>query len=203
MGRMSQPVEALVILAHPKRGSFNHALAATVREGLEGAGITVHFHDLYEENFDPVLTVDEFHRKMSFDPIIQRFTREVEGARLFVFLHPDWWGQPPAILKGWIDRVFRPGVAYEYEGEEFGSKEKIGLFTNRRALTVITSHASALDLDTLVHLWRRHVFTFCGVAEEEVLVMPRLRESTHRQRREFLERVREEALRLYNVPDRL
>ncbi|MFP4484511.1 MAG: NAD(P)H-dependent oxidoreductase [Spirochaetaceae bacterium] len=199
---MSQPVEAVVVLAHPKRGSFNHALADTVRDGLDDAGITVHFHDLYAENFDPVLTVDEFHRKLTFDPIVQRFSREVESARLLVFLHPDWWGQPPAILKGWVDRVFRPGVAYEYEGEEFGSKEKIGLLANRRALTVITSDAPPTELETVVHLWRRHIFAFCGIEEEEVLVMPRLRESTHRQRREFLDRVRREALRLSGIQER-
>lgn len=193
----------MILLAHPKPRSFNHALAAEARRALEAEGVSVHFHDLYGENFDPVLTVDEYHRRMSLDPIIQRFTREVESTRLFVFVHPDWWGQAPAILKGWVDRVLRPGVAYEYDGEEFGVKEKRPLLTDRRALTVITSEASALEMDTTVHLWRRHIFEFCGIEEEEALVMPRLRESTHRQRKEFLERVGEEALRLYALPDRL
>jgi putative NADPH-quinone reductase len=200
---MSQPAEALILLAHPNSSSFNHALAGEVRDALHGEGVPVRFHDLYAEQFDPVMTADEFRRKFSFDTTIQAFVQEVHAARLLVFVHPDWWGQPPAILKGWIDRVFRPGVAYEYEGEEFVTKEKVPLLTDRRALVVITSEASALELETTVHLWRRKIFEFCGVMEDQILVMPHLRNSTHRQRKDFLTRVGEEARRLYALPDLL
>jgi NAD(P)H dehydrogenase (quinone) len=200
---MSQAVEALILLAHPNAGSFNHALAGHVREALEQSGAPVRFHDLYAEEFDPVMTADEFRRKFSFDPSVQAFTQEIHAARLLVFVHPDWWGQPPAILKGWVDRVFRPGVAYEYEGEEFIAKEKIPLLTNHRALVIITSEASAFEMETPIHLWRRKIFEFCGVMEDQILVMPNLRDSTHRQRRDFLERAGKEARRLYELPDRL
>jgi putative NADPH-quinone reductase len=203
MASMSQAVNALVILAHPNPASFNHALGTRVLESLQEREIAVHFHDLYAEGFDPVMQLDEYRRKVSFDPNVQGFVRELESSRLLVFIHPDWWGQPPAIMKGWIDRVFRSGVAYEFEGEEFGTKEKVPLLTDRRAMTVITSEAGPLEMDTTVHLWRRHVFEFCGIAEEEILVMPRIRESTHRQRKEFLERIGRRAVELYDAPERL
>ena len=203
MQGMSQAVDALVVLAHPNPNSFNHAVAHRLIESLQAAEISVHYHDLYAEGFDPVMQLDEYRRKLSFDPTIQRYVREVESSRLLVFIHPDWWGQPPAILKGWVDRVFRSGVAYEFEGAEFGTKEKVPLLTDRRALVVVTSEAATMEMETTAQLWRRYVFEFCGILEEEVLVMPRIRESTHRQRKEFLERSGRTAVELYNAPERL
>src|SRR5512140_1556093 len=107
-----------VILAHPREGSFNHAIAETVVRILRDSGHEVIFHDLYKEAFAPSLPFEEISRSAQLDPVIQLHCSEISNADGIIVIHPNWWGQPPAILKGWIDRVIRPGVAYEFlEGD--------------------------------------------------------------------------------------
>ncbi len=101
-----------IILAHPDKTSFNHAIAVTAVATLEGNGHEVNFHDLYEEKFDPLLASGEIPRDASLPPEIVVHCRELSEADGFIIIHPNWWGQPPALLKGWVDRVIRPGVAY-------------------------------------------------------------------------------------------
>jgi NAD(P)H dehydrogenase (quinone) len=101
-----------VILAHPQKGSFNHAIASTAVYQLERNGHEIRFHDLYEEKFDPILKGTEIPKNGDLPGSIAEHCREIAEAEGIVIVHPNWWGQPPAILKGWIDRVIRPEVAY-------------------------------------------------------------------------------------------
>jgi NAD(P)H dehydrogenase (quinone) len=79
------------------------------------------FHDLYREKFSPVLPLREVPRDVKLPPLINRHCLEIAEADGIIVVHPNWWGQPPAILKGWIDRVLRPGVAYKFaEGDKRG-----------------------------------------------------------------------------------
>jgi len=93
-----------VILAHPDTGSFNHAVAETAVRELRRAGHAVSFHDLYEEGFDPVLPAIEIPTGADLSLPIAAHCQEIAAAEGIVIVHPNWWGQPPAILKGWIDR---------------------------------------------------------------------------------------------------
>ena len=74
--------------------------------------------NLYKEKFDPLLISEEIPERAPVQGLIMRHCREIAEAQGIVVVHPNWWGQPPAILKGWIDRVLRAGVAYEFvEGD--------------------------------------------------------------------------------------
>jgi len=128
-----------IILAHPQKGSFNHAIAETAVQTLKNSGHDVIFHDLYAENFDPLLPMKEIAADAPLPPPIQRLCREVSQARGLVIVHPNWWGQPPAILKGWIDRVLRPGVAYKFQEGDKGEGVPLGLLTAKAALVFNTS----------------------------------------------------------------
>ena len=157
-----------VILAHPRPGSFNHAIADTVVQVLTDHGYAVHFHDLYAERFDPVLQDHEIPRDAPLDPLIAQHCREIQEADGIIIVHPDWWGQPPAILKGWIDRVIRPGVAYRFcEGDD-GEGVPVGLLKAQAALVFNTANTQKeredeVFGDPLELLWGRCVFSFCGV----------------------------------------
>ncbi|HNW28370.1 MAG TPA: NAD(P)H-dependent oxidoreductase [Spirochaetota bacterium] len=104
----------LVIVAHPRAGSFNHAIAERVRGTLREIGHSVLYHDLYGEGFNPLLPAEEIPRDGNVDPVVLKHCGELKSSDGIVIIHPNWWGQPPAILKGWVDRVIRPGVAYEW-----------------------------------------------------------------------------------------
>jgi NAD(P)H dehydrogenase (quinone) len=131
----------LEILCHPRPGSFNHTLAANARDALRAMGHEVFFHDLHEEGFDPVLDSSELSRLYSLDDLVQEHSRQLSQADGLVIFHPDWWSQPPAMLKGWVDRVFRQGVAYELEGEDGSEKKWKGLLAGKKGLVFCTSDA--------------------------------------------------------------
>ena len=105
-------MHALLVVAHPSPDSFSHALAHAAREALVEREFAVDWHDLYAEGFDPVQRTGEAGNTASADALVERHCAELARADLVVVCHPNWWGQPPAILKGWIDRVFRLGTAY-------------------------------------------------------------------------------------------
>ena len=157
-----------LILGHPRPGSFNHAIAETVAATLERNGHRVAFHDLYAEGFDPILPYEEIPKAAVPDPEIAQHCGEVADADGIVVVHPNWWGQPPAILKGWVDRVIRPGVAYEFLEGDTGDGVPVGLLRAKVALVFNTSNTPELrereDFgDPLEALWRRCIFDLCGV----------------------------------------
>lgn len=160
-------MKVLVILGHQHPGSFCHAIAAAAVDQLRSAGHEAIFHDLYAERFDPILPHDEIPKDAPPNPIIQKHCAEVTAAGGYVVVHPNWWGQPPAILKGWVDRVLRLGVAYEFGPGGTVVQHLAG----KRALVLTTSNTprdAELELfgDPLENLWNRCIFGFCGVPPE-------------------------------------
>ncbi len=83
-------MKILVILGHPKKGSFNHAIAGTIIHALKNNGHDVVYHDLYEEGFDPVLPDEEIPKRSELDPIIKRHCDEISEAEGIVIIHPNW-----------------------------------------------------------------------------------------------------------------
>jgi NAD(P)H dehydrogenase (quinone) len=158
----------LVVLAHPNRESFNHAIAKRVVATLKVHGHNVFFHDLYAEKFNPLLSFDELKNSKVIDSKIQIYCDELIESDGLVFVHPNWWGQPPAILTGWIDRVFQPGVAYAFEEGDGGEGVPKGLLTGKTALVLNTSDTPdkrEIDFfgDPLDRIWKKCLFEFCGI----------------------------------------
>lgn len=159
-------MQILAILCHPQPGSYNHAVAERACRALEDSGHQVHFHDLYREAFNPILSAQEIQRRFSFDDQVLAYTQELTSSGGLLIVHPDWWSQPPALLKGWVDRVFRPGVAYEFEGEEFMRQRKIALLGGKRALVLITSDTpEEPEPPLLKRLWLEGVFRYCAIEQ--------------------------------------
>jgi NAD(P)H dehydrogenase (quinone) len=158
----------LVVLGHPDPNSFNHALAEGVRDALRRDGHAVIFRDLCAENFDPLLPADEIPESAPLPAAIQRHCDELKTADGIVIVHPNWWGQPPAALKGWIDRVIRPGVAYRFVEGDNGEGVPVGLLKAKAAVVLNTSNTpdareQAAFGDPLEAIWKRCIFDLCGV----------------------------------------
>jgi putative NADPH-quinone reductase len=141
--------------------------------------------DLYREHFDPILRAEELDRGFSFDELVQRYGGELARADLLIFVHPDWWGQPPALLKGWIDRVLRPGVAYDNLTPDEVTRLHVPLLTGKRALVFCPTDAETAP-PSLDVLWRRGVFEFCGISDARVSILTDVRGSTHARRQAWL-----------------
>ena len=157
-----------VILGHPDPNSFNHALAKAAVDALLAKGIEVCFHDLQAEGFDPVLPAAELARDAVLPPLVARHCQEIRQADGLVIVHPNWWGQPPAVLKGWVDRVLRPGVAYEFLPGDGGEGVPVGLLKPMTAVVLNTSNTpvereQAEFGDPLERIWADCILSFCGV----------------------------------------
>jgi NAD(P)H dehydrogenase (quinone) len=185
-----------VILAHPDSGSFNHAIAVAAKKILHTNGYEVTFHDLYKERFPPLLPAREIPRVAPLPRIISRHCSEISNADGIIIIHPNWWGQPPAILKGWVDRVLRPGVAYTFAEGDRGDGELIGLLKASVVLVFNTSNTpAARELtmygDPLETLWKNNMFISCGVKSFYRKNFGVIVTSTLKQRQEWLEETRE------------
>ncbi|NTW60296.1 MAG: NAD(P)H-dependent oxidoreductase [Nitrospirae bacterium] len=192
-----------VILGHPKRGSFNHAIAGTVVQALKTSGHEVAFHDLYREAFDPVLPDIELPKEAVVPTLIMRHCDEIAAADGIVIVHPNWWGQPPAIVKGWIDRVIRPGVAYAFKEGDSGEGIPVGLLRARSALVFNTSNTEArreqeVFGDPLERIWKDCIFGLCGIKHVYRRTFGVMVMSTERQREAWLDEVRETVGRVFS-----
>ncbi len=179
-----------LILSHPDTTSFNHSLTEQIVLALEDEGHQVRVHDLYTEHFQPVLENEEIRRRFSFDELFTRHIRDLREAAGIILVYPDWWGMPPAILKGWLDRIFRPGIAFDHRGEEFMPKEKIPLLTGKKALVISTTNeTNPLTQDGMYEIWRNRVFDYVGVDRVTFKTFYGIRESSARDRRQWLKEV--------------
>lgn len=131
-------MKLLVIFSHPKEQSLNRAILHSIEEGAKTGRHEVRLRDLYAMKFNPVLSKDELdHSDGKVLPDVQREQELIIWSDLLVFIYPIWWYDRPAILKGWIDRVFTFGFAYGPSPE--GIK---GLLTDKKALVFQTAGSS-------------------------------------------------------------
>ncbi|MGL4593211.1 MAG: NAD(P)H-dependent oxidoreductase [Thermoguttaceae bacterium] len=184
-------MKVLVILGHPKMGSFNHAITQTCCSILEELGHDVCCHDLYREGFDPVLPGDDVGRDASELPeSIQKMIAEFKAADGVIFIHPNWWGGPPAILRGWIERVFHHGAIYQFTEKgpiSFVGDKCIQIFS-----TSNTPHDIEVNIngDPIEHFWKVIVFGLLGFKSFERRNFESIILSSPEERAAWLEEVR-------------
>jgi len=185
-----------IILAHPNPGSFNHAIAETASNILNKNGHKVTLHDLCREHFDPVMPSAEFPRDAALPPDVKRHCQEISIADGIIIVHPNWWGQPPAILKGWVDRVVRPGVAYRFEAGDGGEGVPVGLLKAKAAIVFNTSNTPTereMEVfgDPLELLWKKCIWEFCGIKKVHRETFSVVITSTPEQRAEWLKQAKQ------------
>jgi putative NADPH-quinone reductase len=191
-----------VILAHPDPESFNHAIAKAAVEAIKSNGHKVFFHDLYQEKFDPLLQTPEIAKDTKLPAKIKKHCAEIAAADGIVIVHPNWWGQPPAILKGWVDRIIRPGVAYEFLEEDSGEGIPRGLLKAKAALVFNTSNTKSqreknIFGDPLETIWKNCVFGLCGVTIFHRRMFNVIITSSEAQREKWLEAVTKDINKLF------
>jgi len=159
-------MHVLIVICHPKPDSFSHAIAARFVEGARSVGHSTELADLYAEHFDPVLTerdLLQFEGMPMPDDVLREQAR-VERADALCLIHPIWWYGPPAMMKGWFDRVWSAGWAYHWQHDPEGS-----LLAARPCTMLIPVGASDEQLNRwgyhndIDHLWRYGVLGYCGV----------------------------------------
>lgn len=140
-------MQALVVLAHPLSDSLCAHLTRQAVDALRARGATVDILDLYAEGFEPALTAEErrlHYTTPALSPDISALQQRLAAADTLVLVFPTWWFSLPAILKGWIDRVWSPKFAFEH-----GTPLK-PLLTGLKSCLVVTTLGSPWWIDTIV-----------------------------------------------------
>ncbi|MDT0611056.1 NAD(P)H oxidoreductase [Streptomyces lancefieldiae] len=162
----------LLILAHPRSDSLTAQVADRLRLRIEEEGGTVDLLDLYAEDFDPRLTpVDEpdwEDREKSYSPEVHAHMDRITAADDILVVFPVWWFAPPAVIKGWIDRVWNYGFAYGRSKPRLAGKRMLwlGLAGGTDADYEKTGLATAMDVQLRVG-----VSEFCGITESSVRLL--------------------------------
>jgi NAD(P)H dehydrogenase (quinone) len=145
-------MRALVVHADPSPDSLSAALFATATTTLRRRGHEVAALDLYAEHFAPAMSADERRAYHTDTPIVSgqvaRHAALVRWADALVFVYPTWWAGPPAVLKGWLERVLVPGVAFHLDHR---TNKVVSDLRHVRALVGISTYRSTWASVRLVH----------------------------------------------------
>lgn len=162
-------VQHLLILGHPDPGSFNHAVAARYAEVVESNYQAIEIRDLYAIGFDPLLKDIERPRRRPgiSSPDVRHEMDLIERSDVISFVYPLWFGTPPAIIKGYIDRVF--GAAFllsdlkgEREFRPFAGKP-LCLFTSSASTSPwLDEHGIMTSLQQSFGRYLASIFGFSG-----------------------------------------
>jgi NAD(P)H dehydrogenase (quinone) len=183
--------DLLVVLGHPRDDSLCAALAAAFAEGAEAAGMRVRRIDLGDMRFDPVLRSARAGDQM-LEPDLVQAQRALQEARHVAWVYPVWWGTMPALLKGFLDRVFVSGFAYRYRQ---GSTQWDRLLRGRSAELLVTMDAPPWYyrwFDRMPGHWqmRRTVLGFCGFAPVRIASYGAVRSASPRHIERWLDDAR-------------
>src|SRR5215204_2917892 len=136
-------MDVLMVTAHPDAQSFTSAVAESAQRGMQRAGHHVVTLDLYALGFAPAMSPAERAAYHTPTPLIDPLTTEhaelVRRSQALVFVYPTWWGGPPALLRGWLERVLVPGVAFRFD--EHGKVRPA--MTHIRRLVGISTYGSS------------------------------------------------------------
>jgi putative NADPH-quinone reductase len=177
----------LVVLGHPRRDSFCGAIADSYAEGAKAAGNEVQQIFLGDLSFDPVLR-NGYSTIQELEPDLVAAQSAITWAQHLVFVYPIWWGAMPALLKGFIDRVFLPGYAFKYrEGSQFWDR----LLSERSAHLLVT-----MDTPPWYFRWvyrmpghnqmKRTILEFSGIRPVAISSFGPIKGSIHERRAKWL-----------------
>lgn len=157
-------MRTLIILGHPDKNSLCARLADSYEKGAKEKGGDVKRVNLIDLKFDPILRYG-YNRAQNLEPDLIEAQRLIKWANHLVFVYPVWWSAPPALLKGFIDRVFLPDFAFKYRENNFNIDK---LLTGRSARMILTSNAPVVWLYLMyfhpaVNMMKKAVLEFCGV----------------------------------------
>lgn len=186
-----------VVHCHPLTDSYSHALFGTIVATLQQGGHDVIATDLYREHFDPVMTPEErrsYHTGLYAGEAVDAYAdilRRIDG---IIFCFPQWWFSLPAMLKGYVDRVWCPGIAFEHD--RAGARIK-PLLHHIRLFGVVTSYGSPWWVARLVagdpgrKVMLRALKPMCGTGVRSFyLAHYAMDRSTPASRQAFIARVR-------------
>ena len=188
-------MKILIVFTHPNPQGFNSAILKQVQTNLSEAH-SVKTLDLYAEQFDPILRFDENQKRRDLAkvPEMEKYRDLVTWADHLIFIFPIWWSGMPAMLKGFIDRVFVADFAYSYK--------KVGLegHLQGKSAWIITTHNTPAFVLPFIQdygkVLKNQILKICAVAPVKLTQLTNVEKISDEQRQQFLETITQTARRI-------
>ena len=186
----------LIINGHPDKESFCFGLHKSYKEGCTERGYEIKEIILAEMEFNPILKYG-YRKRTELEPDLLTAWEKLQWADHIVWIYPTWWASPPALLKGFVERIFLPGFTFEYqENSPFPKK----LFTGKTSEII-----STMDSPVWYYKWkvkdiggrmiRKDIGAFCGIKNTRTTYLSGIKKSTPEQREKWLGKVKSLALK--------
>ena len=182
----------VIINGHPNKDSFNFGVAESYRLGAAETGAEVKEIVIRDLNFNPNLQFG-YQKRMELEPDLMKAWEIIQWADHLVWVHPVWWGGFPALMKGFIDRLFLPGMAYKYR-ENSVWWDKLLKGKTAHIMTTLDQPGWYYRLffgRPSVNQLRKSILEYCGVKPVKVTYIGIIRNSKEEQRAQWLKKVKE------------
>lgn len=179
----------LIVYAYPNDKGYNSAIFKKVKENIN-KDHDIRILDLYKDKFNPVLYFDENKRRRNLadDPETKKYREDILWSEHIIFIFPIWWSGMPAILKGYIDRVYVKGFAYSYKGIF-----PVGFLKGKSAWIIITHDTPKLYAKIIQQdygrVLKKQVLEMSGIKPVRITEMPFLRDKDENKREKFLMKI--------------
>lgn len=180
-----------IINGHPNKESFNSGVAEAYKNGAIEAGAEIKEIRIADLNFNPNLQFG-YQKRMNLEPDLLNAWETIQWADHLVWIHPVWWGGLPALMKGFIDRLFLPGLAYKYRENSLWW-DKLLKGKTAHIITTIDQPGWYYRLvygRPSVNQLKKSILGFCGIKPVKVTYLGIVRTSTEEQRKIWLKKVR-------------
>ncbi|MDD3740128.1 MAG: NAD(P)H-dependent oxidoreductase [Bacteroidales bacterium] len=185
-------MRALIIYANYKEPSFTSSIRDVLADTFHQNGHEVVIRDLYEIKFNPVLSKKDLESIANevFPIDIMNEQKFIQWADLICFVYPVWWSGMPAILKGYIERVFVMGYAFEFKGNEvipLLKNKKVAIFNTTSPKNIYQSEESFKALNIIT---KDCIFGFCGMNVVEHKYFKSIIDATEKEKDEIFSEVK-------------
>lgn len=184
--------KTVIINGHPNKDSFNFGIAEAYRSGAMEAGAEVKEIVITDLNFNPNLQFG-YQKRMELEPDLLKAWEIIQWADHLVWIHPVWWGGFPALMKGFIDRLFLPGMAYKYR-ENSVWWDKLLKGKTAHIITTLDQPGWYYRLffgRPSVNQLKKSVLEYCGVKPVKLTYIGIIRNSKDEERSQWLKKVKE------------
>jgi len=180
----------LIINGHPDKKSYCTALANQYQKGAELSGADCKLINLSELEFSPILKYG-YRKRTDLEPDLIEVRKLILETKHLVFVYPNWWGTIPALLKGFIDRVFLPGFAFEYQEKSPLPKKLLKGKTARLIVTTDTPswYYSLVYRKPGHNSMKKSFLHFCGVKPVKITSLGSIKNSTDLKRKNWLKQI--------------
>jgi putative NADPH-quinone reductase len=186
----------LIINGHPVEGSLNHSLSMAYKDGAAESGAEVKIIHLADLKFNPNLA-GGYSRRTELEPDLLLAWQDILWADHLVWVHPVWWGGMPAIMKGFIDRLFLPGMAFQYKPDSVWWDK---LLTGRSAHIITTMDQPGWYYHLMygrpsINALRKSILEFCGIRPVRVTTIGIVKKANEKQIKSWIDQIYQAGLK--------